>query len=226
MVINKNQQKSSIFYNFCKHFGIQGILKSSLFKEAMTHSSISKKKNYERMEFLGDTILNFCISRMLFEEKKNIKEGELSKKKSFLCSRRVCLLVAKNIGLQEQILASKKQKINIDFILADVVESLLCLIFYEFGIEKVYEIVVSLFSIYMNSDQSIDPKMCLQEITQKRYKQLPVYCLISKEGLEHRPIFKVSASCGNFYTEGIGENKKEAEKHAAEKMISLLNDEN
>ena len=54
------------FTDFIQYFQIENILTSKYFQEAITHSSVSKKKNYERLEFLGDTILNFCVSQMLF----------------------------------------------------------------------------------------------------------------------------------------------------------------
>ena len=214
------------FNDFCLKFGINSIQNSQLFQEAMTHSSVSKKQNYERMEFLGDTLLNFCISRMLFENIPDAKEGELSKNKSFLCSRKVCRLVAEEIKLDTKVLVSKRQKVNIDFILADILESFLCAVYYEFGINKVHEIVENLFKKYISSMHVIDPKMALQEITQKKYKKPPEYTLISKEGTDNSPIFTVSVSYGKYCSYGSGKNKKSAEKQAAEKMLLLLKNKN
>ena len=214
------------FNDFCSKFDINGIQNSPLFQEAMTHSSVSKKQNYERMEFLGDTLLNFCISRMLFENIPDAKEGELSKNKSFLCSRKVCRLVAEEIKLDTKVLVSKRQKVNIDFILADILESFLCAVYYEFGINKVHEIVENLFKKYISSMHVIDPKMALQEITQKKYKKPPEYTLISKEGTDNSPIFTVSVSYGKYCSYGSGKNKKSAEKQAAEKMLLLLKNKN
>ena len=216
--------KNDLFETFTKHFNLIDVKKMPLFTEAMTHSSVSKKKNYERMEFLGDTLLNFCISRMLFEKFPDAKEGILSKKKSFLCSREICRIVAKEIGLNCEVIISKRQKIDYDVVLADVLESFLCLVYYEYGINKVHEIVEGLFYKFINSKQIIDPKMYLQELTQKKYKQLPKYSLISKEGSEHKPIFKIAVSCQELYAEGVGESKKKAEKQAAKNLLSLIND--
>ena len=75
--------KFDSFEDFCIFFTIEDIVNSFFLKEALTHSSVSKKKNYERLEFLGDTILNFCVSRMLFEKFTNDTEGMLSKKNRF-----------------------------------------------------------------------------------------------------------------------------------------------
>ena len=218
----KNDIASETFQKFCETFNIHNIVKSKIFTEAMTHSSVSKKNNYERMEFLGDTILNFCISKMLFEKIPTASEGVLSKKKSFLCSRAICRKVSEEIGLNEIVQVADKQKIDVKYILADVLESFLCAIYYEFDIDKVYQLVETLFTKHMTSADAIDPKMQLQEMTQKKYKTLPTYSLITKEGSEHEPMFKVAVSCGDLYAEGTGKNKKNAEKQAAKNMLNLL----
>ncbi len=222
--MKKKDKIYSKFDDFCTRFKIESIKETSSFKKAVTHSSISKKNNYERMEFLGDAILNFCISRILFEKEENKTEGKLSKKKSFLCSRQVCRFVAKDIGLDSEIIKSKN--VNIDYIIADVLESLLCSIYYEFNFEKVFEIVKVIFEKYSNYSQELDPKTKLQEIAQKNYKKLPTYSLISQTGEKHNPVFKISISCGDLYVEGIGNSKKKAEIKAAEKMLSLLSEKN
>ena len=213
----------SNFEEFCKYFRIFEVLDIDLFKEAITHSSFCKKKNYERLEFLGDTLLNFCISKMLFEEFPNLQEGELSKKKSYLCSRKVCREISQKIKLDKEIIIAKKSNVKIELISADVLESFLAVIYYAYNLDKVYPIVKFLFYPYINSNQSIDPKMYLQEIIQKKYKVLPKYTLISKEGSDNEPIFKIGLSCGNLYVEAIGNSKKEAEKNAASKMLNLTN---
>ena len=210
------------FEEFCSFFGISGILQTDLFNEAITHSSFCKKRNYERLEFLGDTLLNFCISKTLFEVFYKLQEGELSKKKSYLCSRKVCREIAKQIKLDKKIIVAKNSNVKIDLISADVLESFLASVYYEYGIDKVYQIITYLFYNYLNSNDVIDPKMSLQEITQKKYKVLPEYTLLSKEGSDNEPIFTIRVTCGNLYAEATGRSKKEAEKNAAQKMINLM----
>ena len=104
--MNKNQQEK-LFFNdfndFCEYFDIEKLIESPFFNQAITHSSISKKYCYERLEFLGDTILNFCISKMLFIKDPSLNEGQLSKKKSYLISRKVCRQVSKDIALEKKI---------------------------------------------------------------------------------------------------------------------------
>ncbi len=211
------------FEDFCYKFGIEKILTKKSFQEAMTHSSVNKTSCYERMEFLGDTILNFCISQMIFETFQNKREGEMSKIKSFAISRKVCREVAKSIKLDEKVIISRRQPIDKNVILADCVESLICCIYIECGLAKVYEIIDALFSKYLVSNQINDPKMQLQEYTQKHYKCLPQYDLIDKKGTEHKPIFIVSCSFNKFYTEAEGNTKKNAERNCAIKILNQIN---
>ena len=215
------------FNSFLNYFEIEQILLSPNFEEAITHSSISKKHNYERLEFLGDTILNFCISKMLFETFTNLQEGELSKKKSYLVSRKVCRVVAYSIGLDAKIKFLKNHTINIDDILADTLESLICVIYQTYNIEKTYDIIHTLFFPYINNEEIENPKMKLQEYTQKHFNCLPEYQVIKKEGTENEPIFTIEVcidtSKKQYKEIGIGKNKKSAEIDGAKKMIKLLN---
>lgn len=215
------------FNSFLNYFEIEQILLSPNFEEAITHSSISKKHNYERLEFLGDTILNFCISKMLFETFTNLQEGELSKKKSYLISRKVCRVVAYSIGLDTKIKFLKNHTINIDDILADTLESLICVIYQTYNIEKVYDIIHTLFFPYINNEEIENPKMKLQEYTQKHFNCLPEYQVVKKEGTENEPIFTIEVcidtSKKQYKEIGIGKNKKSAEIDGAKKMIKLLN---
>ncbi len=100
------------FDDFCKEFDIVDVVKLRTFKTAMTHSSVSKKNNYERLEFLGDTLLNFCISKMIYESFPNEQEGCMSRLKSFLVSRKMCRKVAKDIKLDTQVIVAEQQDMS------------------------------------------------------------------------------------------------------------------
>lgn len=211
------------FADFCDRFELYDITRSQYFEEAMTHSSVCKKKNYERLEFLGDTILNFCISRMLFEDFCQDDEGSLSEKKSLLISRRVCSAVAKKIYLDQFVKTHPQTPQLVDRCLADIMESFICVIYLEFGIDKTYDVISFLFEPYLDVVETCkDPKMELQEYTQKKYGCLPKYTLISKSGSEHSPIFTVQVQAGKYIAEGCGSRKKLAEEAAAEKILSEI----
>ena len=218
------------FNDFIKYFQIENILSSKYFTEATTHSSVSKKKNYERLEFLGDTILNFCVSQMLFNLFPQDREGDLSKKKSYLITRKVCREIAHQIHLDEKVKFLENGTMNIDTILADTLESLICVIYQEYDIDKVYDIICCLFQQHINDFELDDPKMKLQEYTQKHFQTLPTYTLIKKEGTENAPIFTIEVAvnittnkCVRTITAiGVGKNKKLAEKDCALKMMEGL----
>lgn len=213
------------FIDFCDRFELYDITRSQRFAEAMTHSSVSKKKNYERLEFFGDTILNFCISRMLFENFPNDAEGVLSEKKSLLISRNVCAKVAKDIHIDKFVKTHPQTPQLVSHCLADIMESFICVIYLEFGIDKAYEVISFLFEPYLASARQYkDAKMELQEYTQKKYGCLPKYTLIDKTGSENAPTFLVQVQVGKYMAEGRGARKKLAEEDAAEKLLKEVSE--
>ncbi|MBR1429148.1 MAG: ribonuclease III [Rickettsiales bacterium] len=211
------------FADFCNRFELYDITHSQYFSEAMTHSSVSKQKNYERLEFFGDTILNFCISRMLFERFLHDTEGVLSEKKSLLISRNVCAKVAKDIHIDKFVKTHPQTAKLVGHCLADIMESFICVIYLEFGIDKTYEVISCLFELYLTSTRQYkDAKMELQEYTQKKYGCLPKYTLINKTGAENAPTFFVQVRVGKYVAEGQGSRKKLAEEDAAERMLGEI----
>lgn len=213
------------FIDFCDRFELYDITRSQRFAEAMTHSSVSKKKNYERLEFFGDTILNFCVSQLLFEDFPHDTEGELSEKKSLLISRNVCAKVAKDIHIDKFVKTHPQTAHLVSRCLADIMESFVCIIYLEFGIDKAYEVISFLFEPYLTSARQYkDAKMELQEYTQKKYGCLPKYTLIDKTGSENAPTFLVQVQVGKYTAEGRGARKKLAEEDAAEKLLKEVSE--
>ena len=211
------------FADFCDRFELHDIIHSQYFSEAMTHSSVSKIKNYERLEFFGDTILNFCISRMLFENFPHDAEGVLSEKKSLLISRNVCAKVAKDIHIDKFVKTHPQTAQLVSRCLADIMESFICVIYLEFGVDQAYEVISCLFEPYLTTARQYkDAKMELQEYTQKKYGCLPKYTLINKTGAENAPTFFVQVQVGQFIADGCGSRKKLAEEGAAEKMLDEI----
>ena len=133
--------------NCCEHFQISNILNTKYFKDAITHSSIQSKENYEKLEFFGDTILNFAISKMLFEDYNNKQnyESDLSKLKSFLVSSEVCSQVCYQIGLDKEIKTQNilKHETNAlpESITADCIESFIAVLYLHYGEEKIHHFI-------------------------------------------------------------------------------------
>ena len=201
----------------------------NILKKAITHKSYDNENNYEKLEFLGDRILGFVISKKLIDLYKDEKEGVLDKKLASLVNKNKCLEVAKELNLDKFILVgnkkNKKYKIE-NKIISDSVEALIGAIYYEKGIDFTENFILTIWKNYLNfSNVSIiDPKTKLQEYSLKKFKSLPVYKFISNTGLKHKPKFKIAVKLKDtkFY-EGIGDSKKKAEQSAAQMLLKNLN---
>ena len=201
----------------------------NILKKAITHKSYDSENNYEKLEFLGDRILGFVISKKLIDLYKDEKEGVLDKKLASLVNKNKCLEVAKELNLDKFILVgnkkNKKNKIE-NKIISDSVEALIAAIYYEKGIEFTENFILSIWKNYLNLSNItiIDAKTKLQEYSLKKFKSLPVYKFISSTGLKHKPKFKIAVKLKDtkFY-EGIGDSKKKAEQKAAQILLKNLN---
>ena len=201
----------------------------NILKKAITHKSYDSENNYEKLEFLGDRILGFVISKKLIDLYKDEKEGVLDKKLASLVNKNKCLEVAKELNLDKFILVgnkkNKKNKIE-NKIISDSVEALIAAIYYEKGIEFTENFILRIWKNYLNLSNItiIDAKTKLQEYSLKKFKSLPVYKFISSTGLKHKPKFKIAVKLKDtkFY-EGIGDSKKKAEQKAAQILLKNLN---
>ena len=191
-------------------------------KKSITHKSFNAENNYEKLEFLGDRILGFVISKKLIELFPHEKEGLLDKKLASLVNKNKCLEVAKTIGLDKFILVgnkNKKTKVE-NKIIADSIEALIAAIYYDKGFEASEKFILTMWKNFINlSDLTIvDSKTKLQEYSLKKYKSLPLYKLISSSGPKHKPKFTMSVRLNNTkFFEGSGDSKKKAEQNAAKK---------
>jgi len=207
----------------------------NLFFKSLIHTSASKEKisSMERFEFLGDRVLGLIISEELFNRYRNLKEGELSKKYSFLVQRSTCAIIAKKINLEDFITLGKSENINKQIkksILSNIMEALIGAIFLDSNYETTQKIVISLWNeIFVSLDNEnnlLNPKSDLQEKILSMKKKLPVYNLISTQGEDHNPSFTISVSVDGFKpVKAVGNSKQDAEKKAAEKMLKIINNE-
>lgn len=196
-------------------------INEDLLMEALTHSSYSNEhsntKNYERLEFLGDAVLELITSEYFFEN-TNYKEGEMTKKRaSFVCEQALAYY-AKNLGIDKLIRVGHGQQGNInDTIIADVFESILGAIYLTHGLEVVRKYVYEIVVPYIEKDFMFldDYKTLLQELVQTDRKSLE-YVLVNEYGEAHNKTFEVEVQIdGIVYGKGKGKSKKEAEQHAA-----------
>ena len=196
-------------------------------KKSITHKSYDPLNNYEKLEFLGDRILGFVISKKLIELYPKEKEGVLDKKLASLVNKNQCLEVAKIIGLEKFILVgnkSAKTKVE-NKIIADSIEALIGAIYYDKGFEVSEKFILNIWKnfIKLSEETIIDSKTKLQEYSLKKFKSLPIYKLVSSSGPKHKPKFSISVRLKNTKLfEGSGDSKKKAEQNAAKKLLDNI----
>lgn len=206
--------------NFLDRQDIKKIDKN-LLEEALTHSSYSNEHknthNYERLEFLGDAVLELITSEYFYEN-TFLKEGDMTKKRaSFVCEQALSHY-AKDLGIDKYIRVGHGQEDNInDTILADVFESVLGAMYLSCGLEETKKYVYEVIVPYIERDFVFlgDYKTLLQELVQTDKKSLD-YVLVGEKGQAHNKTFEVEVRINNItYGRGIGKSKKEAEQKAA-----------
>ena len=202
-------------------------------KLALTHSSYSnehkphKKENNERLEYLGDAVLELSVSDYLFRAYPEKNEGELTKIRSSLVSERTLSGCARDISLGEMLLLSKGEHLtggrDRDSILSDAFEALIGAIYLDGGMEEARAFIKK-FLLNDVEDKALfyDAKTILQEIVQAETKERLSYHLIKEEGPDHCKQFTVETWIGDSpVAVGTGKTKKAAEQMAAYKTILL-----
>ena len=190
-------------------------------KRSITHKSYDPLNNYEKLEFLGDRILGFVISKKLIELYPDQKEGFLDKKLASLVNKNKCLEISKNFKLDNYVLTGNlKAKKNLieNKIISDACEALIGAIYLDQGFNAVEKFIIKFWRDHLkiNLEDQIDSKTKLQEYSLKKYKILPSYKLLNSSGPHHKPVFKVGVKLKNTkFIYALGNSKKEAEQKAA-----------
>lgn len=206
---------------------------------AVTHSSYAnQKKNIgynERLEFLGDSVLQLIITEYLFKNYKNKSEGELSRKRSLIVCENSLFEVAQKWELGQYINMSKGEELTGGrdrmSILADCVEAVIAAIYLDKGIEVIKEFVIrNFFNIIekaMKDEIILDYKTKLQEKLQERGDVEIIYDLLKYEGPPHRRKFYTQVKLNDkILGHGSGYSKKQAEQNAAKEAIKIMEEDN
>lgn len=215
------------------HFG-----QVKLLHAAMTHSSYANERqsavpHNERLEFLGDAVLELCISGELYNRFPDAREGELTAMRSRLVNQETLAALARGIGLDKCIILGKGEESQggreRSSLLSDAFEALLGAVYLDGGFAVVRGIVLSLFKerwpAQSAKSRGKDGKSRLQEVTQQLFKERPIYSLVSSAGPEHDKVFTVRLELPDedktvFIAEGS--SVKRAEQTAAHMALGLL----
>lgn len=192
--------------------------------EALTHPSKKVEnrqiKSYQRLEFIGDKVLNFVIATELFHLFPNEQEGEISRRHANLVAGFVCNQIASDIGISQYVVFSRAQSNDITYrpekVGEDVMEAIIGAIFIDGNIDKVQKFILQYWTNYIRKDLSPpkDSKSALQEYFQKHFKSLPTYEITHQgEGF----IATIIINGEKFIA--FARTKKEAEKKVADEII-------
>ncbi len=202
-----------------------------LLKQALTHRSHSNRHN-ERLEFLGDSVLNCIIAAELFERFPELKEGELSRLRASMVRQEALHRIALDIGIGDCLqLGDGEQKSgghSRPSILADALEALIGAVFIDSGFERAQSVVRRLYQAALSEvdprSPGKDAKTLLQELMQARHLPLPRYVIRSTEGLAHDQRFEVECSIDDLSlkTVGFGPSRRAAEQDAATRAFQKV----
>ena len=208
-----------------------------LLKEAITHrsypneSNIWPHRNNERLEFLGDAVLELTVTEYLFDHFKNKEEGDLTIYRAALVNTKVLSEAAHDIRLDEEILLSRGEKKDFsgrarETISADAAEAVIGAIYLDQGYEVARDFIKRIIMTRLSEIEKQggkDPKSLVQEHAQSEYKITPTYKVLDEEGPAHKREFRVGLYFdGELKSEGEGKSKQEAETNAAQAFLDSL----
>ena len=208
---------------------------AALLERALTHKSYANENKVvlhnERLEFLGDSVLNLVVSEYLMKFCPFSSEGDLSRLRAAIVSEPALAEVARKIGLGTYLLLGKGEELtggrNKDSLLADSLEALIAAVYLDAGMDATRSLTLNLFQDKINTHciqgASSDYKTKLQEYCQERLKQLPEYRVVSKTGPDHQREYVVEVFLtGGIQGQGTGQSKKEAQQQAAKHALAKL----
>jgi ribonuclease-3 len=203
-----------------------------LLEQALTHRSFSRNLNNERLEFLGDSILNLVISNHIYLQFDGASEGDLSRIRASLVKQETLAEVARAIGLGDHIRLGGGELKSGGFrrasILSDALEALIAAIYLDSDYARTESVILHLFrDLLQNVDAGSnlkDPKTRLQEYLQARQEELPRYTVEQTSGKSHSQVFTVSCELVDLelQSRGKGSSRKKAEQQAAQNILDRL----
>jgi ribonuclease-3 len=205
---------------------------SQLLQRALTHRSHSAAHN-ERLEFLGDSVVNCVVAKYLHDTYPDLAEGDLSRLRSNLVNQQTLFTLAQQLHLGELLLLGegelKSAGASRPSILADALEALIGALFLDGGFDVAEKAVLKLYIPHIKQADVLtlgkDPKTLLQEYLQSRKLALPKYTVVGTQGEAHAQLFMVECSIAQLkmITRGEGTSRRIAEQMAADAALQLLN---
>jgi ribonuclease-3 len=209
-------------------------LEPELAQQVFTHSSWASERtlSYERLEFLGDSVLGLCISTEIYERYPEYNEGELAKVRAYVVSRHTCAKVSSDLGLDKRLMEQAEQAdapnigalSNNANVLAAVVEALIGALYIQLGFDAIIDAVVEAFADHISyaANDYVDYKTELQEEAARRGYEV-TYEVVTAEGPPHERTFTSDALLeGEVLGRGQGRTKKVSQQEAAKEALDVL----
>ena len=219
-------------------FGDRGILLQAMTHRSYGHEQLQDRplslRDNERLEFLGDAILDVVISDILLEAFPSANEGQLSKMRAAVVNEKTLAQLAESLSIQKSVRLGKGEAQtggrSKPSILSSAFEALIAAVYLDGGFNAVYPIVRFLFRPFFVGDKDLgvfyDHKTQLQEMMQARWRVTPTYHVCNTDGPDHAKIFSVEVRMkGDCLARAEGTSKKEAEQKAALSALQVLNNE-
>ncbi len=198
---------------------------------ALTHPSMSSeaRPSNQRLEFLGDRVLNLVIAEAVFRDDSKAAEGQLAPRYNALVRKETCADVARHIGLGDVMRLGRSEQMSggrrKEAMLGDAMEAVIAAIYLDAGLEAARDVVLALWGarIAAAGDEAQDAKTALQEWAQARGQTPPAYVEIARSGPDHAPVFTIEAQLQDGASERAkAGSKRQAEQAAARALLDRL----
>lgn len=219
----------------CQEFLGYRFRQPELLRSALTHTSgaDTRRDSNERMEFLGDAVLGMVVCEHIYHRFPDYQEGELTKIKSAVVSRRTCARMSKLLHLGDFLFLGKGMHVHAAVpanVLADVFESLVAALYLDGGLDTARDFIRKHLGpeieLVAEDAHAGNFKSLLQQVAQRDFNATPQYLLLDEKGPDHSKCFKIAASIGRYtYPGAWGRTKKEAEQKAAMNALAHINEE-
>ena len=208
----------------------------NLLKNALLHKSLGnerkeyKNQNNERLELLGDAVLDLIVAEYLYKNYKNASEGTIAKLKAMIVSEPILAKISRQIGVGKFLMLSrgevKSGGRNRESILADSFEAILGAVYIDSNLDEARVFALSHIKQYIDhieeNEDILDFKSILQEYVQKEFRTVPTYELVAERGPDHMKEFEIQVIVGNYKEKAVARNKKKAEQLSAKALCIKL----
>ena len=208
----------------------------NLLKNALLHKSLGnerkeyKNQNNERLELLGDAVLDLIVAEYLYKNYKNASEGTIAKLKAMIVSEPILAKISRQIGVGKFLMLSRGEVMsggrNRESILADSFEAILGAVYIDSNLDEARVFALCHIKQYIDhieeNEDILDFKSILQEYVQKEFRTVPTYELVAERGPDHMKEFEIQVIVGNYREKAVAKNKKKAEQLSAKALCIKL----